>query len=359
MNANSSFFDVPGRVRSGEELDVARLVPLLEAALGVPVPELVVQQFPGGYSNLTYLVVAGERELVLRRPPFGSTVKSAHDMRREHQLLTTLSRHVGWAPRPLLFCDDASVLGADFYLMERVRGVILRKAPPTGLMIGPPKARHLSKTLLATLVELHALDYESLGLGSLGRPNGYVTRQIEGWTRRYGSARTDDIAAMDAVAEWLASHIPTSPPARILHNDLKFDNVVYDSAKLERIVGILDWEMATLGDPLMDLGTALGYWVEAGDPEPLKALSFGPTMLDGMQTRCELAENYARATGVDVSNIVFYYVFGLFKTAVVCQQIYGRYRQGKTSDPRFSGLIDAVRAMADKAHDHALRHSLS
>ncbi len=350
--------DAPRRVRAGEELDLARLRPYLEAELGLELGDLEVAQFPGGYSNLTYLVKSGAREWVLRRPPFGSKVKRAHDMRREHLILSKLAPHARWAPKPLAFCADPAVMGCDFYLMERIRGVILRKMVPEGVVLDEAAARRLSETLVDTLVELHRLDAGAIGLGDLGKPEGYVARQVEGWTRRYGDARTDDIPAMPRVAAWLAANIPPSPPACIIHNDFKFDNVIYDSHAFERIVGILDWEMATLGDPLMDLGTALCYWVEDGDPPGLKNIAFGPTALAGMYTRAELAARYAAATGVDLSNIVFYYVFGLFKTTVVVQQIYYRFQQGLTSDPRFAGLIEAVKLMAVKAEDHLHRGAI-
>jgi aminoglycoside phosphotransferase (APT) family kinase protein len=336
-------------VRAGEELDLARLRPYLEPTLGA-LGDLEVSQFPGGYSNLTYLLKSGEREWVLRRPPFGSKVKRAHDMGREHLILSKLAPHCAWAPKPLVHCADEAVLGAEFYVMERIRGVILRKTPPAP--IDEPTARRLSETLLDGLVELHRLDPREVGLAELGKPDGYVQRQVEGWTRRYGDACTDDISAMGEVAAWLAAHIPASPPARVIHNDYKFDNVVYESTRFERIIGILDWEMATLGDPLMDLGTTLCYWIEPGDHPGLQNLAFGPTTLPGMYRRADLAERYAAKTGADLAHIVFYYVFGLFKTAVVCQQIYYRFKQGLTKDPRFAGLIEGVRLMAEKAAHH-------
>jgi aminoglycoside phosphotransferase (APT) family kinase protein len=342
-----SFEDTTRAVRAGEELAVEPLrLYLQDHVLKRPVREVRVEQFPGGHSNLTYLIRADNKEMVLRRPPFGSKVKAAHDMSREYRVLTALSPHVRWVPRPFAFCDDKSVMGADFYLMQRLNGVVLRRKLPDGLRIDEATSRRLAETLLDTLVELHAIDYQAVGLAELGRPEGYVTRQVEGWTKRYADSQTDEIAAMPAAAAWLAAHIPTSQAATIIHNDYKFDNVLYDSAKFEQIVGVLDWEMTTIGDPLMDLGTTLCYWVEEGDPAPLKAFSFGPTMLPGMYTRRQLADRYAEATNRDLGNILFYYVFGLFKTAVVLQQIYYRYKQGLTSDDRFAALIDGVRLLS-------------
>ncbi len=348
--------------RPGEELDAAVLTAYLNETLG-PVRALSVSQFPGGHSNLTYLLrfeqAGAARELVLRRPPFGSKVKRAHDMAREFRVLTALSPHLGWAPKPVALCQDASILGCDFYLMERVAGVVLRRQLPAGATLDPATARRLCETLLDTLVALHALDYRAVGLHDLGKPEGYVARQVSGWAQRYEGSQTDDIPEMHQVSAWLAARMPDSPAPTILHNDYKFDNVVYDSVRFERIVGVLDWEMATIGDPLMDLGTSLCYWVEASDSDALKNLSFAPTMAPGMMTRRELADRYAERTGRDLSHIVFYYSFGLFKTAVVLQQIYYRYAQGLTQDARFAGLNHGVRLLAQTAAATIARDALS
>jgi aminoglycoside phosphotransferase (APT) family kinase protein len=336
--------------RPGEELDAAAL----GAWLAERVPEtagqpIAIEQFPGGHSNLTYLVRIGERELVLRRPPVGSKVKSAHDMGREVKVLSRLAPAWPPAPRPLAECDDPSVLGAPFYLMERKRGLILRRELPPGFAIDPPTARRLSEALAGGLAELHAIDFAAIGLGELGRPDGYVERQVRGWTERYAGSRTDDLPVVDRVAGWLAARIPTSPPPALIHNDYKYDNLVLDPADPARIVGVLDWEMATIGDPLMDLGTSLAYWVEAGDPPGMIAMRFGPTTLPGMMTRAELAALYAARTGRPLDHIVFYYAFGLFKTAVVAQQIYWRWKQGLTRDPRFEPFLLAVAALCEQA----------
>lgn len=345
-------------VRQGEELDTEVLAAYLHEQLEEPFEALEVRQFPGGHSNLTYLVRLDDRELVLRRPPFGSQVKSAHDMTREHRVLTALSGARPWAPKPVLLCTDHDVMGADFYLMERLRGVVLRRSVPEGVTLDEAACRRLCEGLLDTLVDLHQLDPAAIGLGDLGRPDGYVERQVTGWTGRYEKAVTDDIPEMPKVAQWLADHMPPSGPGVIIHNDYKFDNVIYDSTAFERIVGVLDWEMATRGDALMDLGTSLSYWVEAGDHEGLKNLSFGPTMLPGMLTRQQLAARYAERTGTDIDQIVFYFVFGIFKTAVVLQQIYYRYQQGLTKDPRFAGLIFGVRLLAESADRAIARGTL-
>ena len=336
--------------RAGEELDTAALAAWLadhvDGARGQPID---VQQFPGGHSNLTYLVTVGERELVLRRPPVGSKVKSAHDMGREVRVLSRLAPAWPPAPRPIASCEDPSVIGSPFYLMERKRGVILRREPPAGLVIDAKAARRLSELLVDGLAELHAIDYAAIGLGDLGKPDGYVERQVRGWTERYAGSRTDDIAVVDHVAGWLAANMPSSPAPALIHNDYKYDNIVLDGGDLTRIVGVLDWEMATVGDPLMDLGTSLAYWVEATDPPGMIAMRFGPTTLPGMMTRAEIAARYAERTGRAVDRIVFYHAFGLFKTAVVAQQIYWRWKQGLTRDPRFEPFLMAVGALCQQA----------
>ncbi len=358
-----SFEDRSKPVREGERLDVGKLRLYLEEVLAEPIPTLTVTQFPGGYSNLTYLLrwpraQGGERSVVLRRPPFGSKVKRAHDMGREHRILTQLSPHLRWVPKPLVFCEDHDVMGADFYVMDRIAGVILRREVPSGITLEPATARHMSETLLDTLVQLHALDYDAIGLGDLGKPEGYVERQIRGWIKRYGDAQTDEVETMPPVADWLVANLPISGPATILHNDHKFDNVIWDTERFEQLIGVLDWEMATLGDPLMDLGTTLCYWIEAGDHAGLQNMSFAPTHLPGMLTRRQLCDRYAERTGRDVSSILFYYVYGLYKTAVVVQQIYYRFKQGLTQDPRFAGLIFAVRLLAERAAETIERQEL-
>jgi aminoglycoside phosphotransferase (APT) family kinase protein len=236
-----------------------------------------------------------------------------------------------------------------FYVMERIPGVILRRRLPSGLVIEPPTARRLSEAFIDQLAALHAVDYHAAGLGDLGKPEGYVQRQVSGWTRRYQDARTDEIADVEWIAAWLAGRIPPETGATLVHGDFKYDNLVLDAADLTRVIGILDWEMATLGDPLVDLGVALGYWVEASDNQIMRQFAFGPTDLPGMLTRRELAERYAARTGRSLDNIVFYYCFALFKTAVVAQQIYYRYRQGLTKDPRFAMLGEAVKILAHTA----------
>jgi aminoglycoside phosphotransferase (APT) family kinase protein len=332
-------------MRAGEELDLVKLRGYLETTEGV-LGEVSVEQFPGGHSNLTYLVHHGDREYVLRRPPFGSKVKSAHDMGREVAVLSKLAPVFARAPRVIAYCDDPDVLGAPFYLMERRRGVILRKELPPDL--DPGRIGHLCEALIDCLADLHAVDYRSAGLGEFGRPQGYVERQVKGWSERYVNSQTDDIAAMTEVAAWLAAKRPADGPASLIHNDFKFDNVIFDP-DLQQITGVLDWEMSTVGDPLMDLGTSLSYWMQADDAPVFQQPIFGITMKPGMWRRADVAARYVERSGRRTDDLVFYYAFGLFKTAVVLQQIYYRYAKGLTQDPRFAPFILAVRALADQA----------
>lgn len=330
-------------VREEEKLDTARLAAWIEEHLPGTAGEVRVSQFPGGHSNLTYLVEAGGRELVLRRPPFGAKIATAHDMSREYRILSRLADVYPKAPRARLFCDDESVVGAPFYLMDRVRGVILRKqTAPDGVELSPETMRAVSEALVDGLAELHSVDYAAAGLGELGHPEGYVRRQVEGWTKRYQAARTDDVPGVEQAARWLADHMPEERDAALVHNDFKYDNLVLDPDDLSHIVAVLDWEMATIADPLMDLGTSLGYWVDPDDPDELRMLPVGPTTLPGNLTRAGVVERYASATGRDTSEILFYYVYGLFKIAVIAQQIYHRFKMGESHDPRFAAMIMGV-----------------
>jgi len=346
--------DQPKAVRAGEELDLAALSAYLDRELGSH-GTVTVEQFPGGHSNLTYLVHHGDREYVLRRPPFGSKVKSAHDMGREVAVLSKLAPVFDRAPRVIAHHDEPDVLGAPFYLMERRRGVILRKELPAELETS--RVRRLCELLVDTLVDLHAVDFKAAGLGDFGKPIGYIERQVTGWTERYAGSQTDDIPDVTAVAAWLAQHRPADGAPALIHNDYKFDNVIFD-ASLERITGVLDWEMTTVGDPMMDLGTSISYWVHADDPQIFQMPIFGVTMKPGMFRRDELATRYFERAGRPPVDLVFFYAFGLFKTAVVLQQIYYRYAKGLTKDPRFAPFIMVVRALADQAKRAIDRHAL-
>jgi aminoglycoside phosphotransferase (APT) family kinase protein len=344
-----SDFNRTAPIRAGEELPVERLAAYLSEHLPDSAGPLVVEQFPQGHSNLTYLLRLGSAEMVLRRPPFGNQVKSAHDMAREYRVLSRLSAVYPPAPRPILHCEDQSVIGSEFYLMERRQGLILRKTIPPEVTIDSETARQLSTALIDNLALLHSLDYQAAGLGELGKPDGYVRRQVTGWASRYEQARTDDVPSMERLAVRLAGQMPPESGAAIIHNDYKYDNLILDAADPTRIVAVLDWEMATIGDPLMDLGATLGYWVEAADPPALRQAAFGPTALPGSLTRQELLDRYQEQTGRTAANPVFYYAFGLFKLAVIVQQIYARYARGHTSDTRFAHLNQLVTVLGEQA----------
>ena len=337
--------DQSAAIRAGEELPNETLLAYLKQHLPDLGGPLTVEQFPAGFSNLTYLLRIGDRELVLRRPPVGAKIKTAHDMGREYRILAHLHPVYAKVPRPLLFCEDESVLGAPFYVMERVQGVILRAQPPRGLDLSAETLRRLSEVFVENLVEIHSIDYEAAGLGDLGSPQGYVARQISGWTKRYYNARTDDVPEIEQLAAWLHDHPPPdSTRGSLIHNDYKYDNLVLAPDDLTRVVAVLDWEMATVGDPLMDFGTSLGYWVEATDPEEWQKYGFVLTKLPGNFTRSELLDYYSRRSGRDIPDPVFYYAYALLKIAVIVQQIYARYKQGLTNDPRFAQLGALVKA---------------
>jgi aminoglycoside phosphotransferase (APT) family kinase protein len=341
-------------VRPGEEIDAAALAAWLKSRLpGIEGP-IAVEQFPGGHSNLTYLLRLGDDELVLRRPPIGSKVKTAHDMGREYRVLSRLHTVYPKAPVALLHCDDPEVIGAPFYIMERMRGVILRQPrAPQGIDLPPERMRAISEAAVDGLADLHAVDYRAAGLEDLGKPEGYAARQVEGWTGRWRKSRTEDVPDLDRAAAWLAANLPLPSQetigAALIHNDYKYDNLVLHPQELERIVAVLDWEMATIGDPLMDLGTSLGYWMDPDDHPDLRLLPGGPTTLPGNLSRAGVVERYAARTGRDVTQLLFYYIYGLFKIAIIAQQIYYRYKQGLTHDERFASLIGAVRILSHTA----------
>ena len=337
-------------VRKGEELPNERLLEYLSERLPDLDGPLIVEQFPAGFSNLTYLLRAGDRELVLRRPPIGAKIKTAHDMGREYRILSHLHPVYKKVPRPLLYCEDEEVIGAPFYVMERITGIILRAQPPRDLELTPELMRGLSESFTENLAEIHEVDYEAAGLGDLGSPQGYVRRQVEGWTRRYYNAQTDDVPSIAQLADWLVQHLPAdSERASLIHNDYKYDNVVLSPEDLTQVVAVFDWEMATIGDPLMDFGTSLGYWVETSDPEEWQRYGFGLTSLPGSFTRRELVDYYSRRTGRNIDNPVFYFAYGLLKIAVIVQQIYFRYQKGLTRDPRFAQLGELVKACGNLA----------
>ena len=337
--------DAPGAVRGENAFDPALILPFLQAHIpDLASGPLSLQQFAGGASNLTYLLKVGERELILRRPPAGTKAKSAHDMGREFRVQQRLAPHFP-CPTPLAYCEDESLIGSTFYVMEKLSGIILRRELPKGLSYTEQEARVLCEGFVDTLVRLHTLDYAGLGLSDMGKPEGYVARQVSGWCERFGKAHTDDVPKCENIMAWLKAHQPADcPRPAIIHNDYRFDNVVLSPVDNTTIIGVLDWEMATLGDPLMDLGSALAYWVEFRDPSQMQTIRMQPSYLPGMLTREEFVARYAAKTGLVIGNFDFYYVFGLFRLAVIAQQIYYRYKLGQTSNPKFQvfGLFVTV-----------------
>lgn len=321
-------------IRPGEELDTAALAEYLRGRIEGAEHGIRVQQFPGGHSNLTYLLSAGGREYVLRRPPLGPVAAKAHDMAREYNVLRAVHPVFPPAPAALLLCEDPAVIGATFYLMERRRGIILRDEAPAGL---DPDA--VSRGFLDCLADLHRIDIERHGLTSLGHPEGFLARQVRGWTDRWERAKTEDPPGMNTVMDWLAARLPVSGPPAMVHNDFKLDNVMLDPASPGRISAVLDWEMATAGDPLVDLGGTLCYWLEGG----------GLTTQAGWYSREQLIDRYAERTGRDLSVLAYYEVFGCFKLAVILQQIYFRWHRGQTRDERFRDFPSRVRALVQAA----------
>ena len=341
--------DQATHIRPGEELPQEALEAYLKGRLPGFAHIAAIRQFPGGFSNLTYLLETDAGDFVLRRPPFGANIKSAHDMGREFRVLSTLRGHFDKIPQPALYCEDEIVIGAPFYLMQRVQGLILRNRPPKGLELTPDLMRRISEATVDTLAELHGIDIEATGLIQLGKPEGYVERQTTGWIERYYKAETDTLETMNAAAQWMQQHrLPDGPPA-FIHNDYKYDNLVLDPADPGHILAILDWEMATVGDPLMDLGTSLAYWTEPREAEVLQLAAGNLTWLPGNLDRAQVLERYAFRSGRQVDDFLFYFVFGAFKIGVIVQQIYARYKKGHTQDPRFAGLLDAVKYFGQMA----------
>ncbi|MQT30137.1 phosphotransferase family protein [Pseudomonas helleri] len=332
--------DSSTRIRSGEELDASQIDSYLKAHIPGLSGQPTISQFPGGASNLTYLLEYPGVELVLRRPPFGHKAKSAHDMGREFRILNQLKNAFPYCPKAYAHCTDTSLIGSEFYVMERVKGIILRSDLPRELALSADDTRTLCKSFIDKLVELHRVDYAACGLGELGKPEGYVQRQISGWSDRYEKALTPDAPLWKEVKAWLNAKMPAghSTPA-IVHNDFRFDNVILDPNNPMQIIGVLDWELTTIGDPLMDLGNTLAYWIEADDPAPVQLMRRQPSNAPGMLTRREFVDYYAERSGIQVDNYDFYYTYGLFRLAGIVQQIYYRYYHGQTQDKRFAPFV--------------------
>ena len=338
-------------VRPGEALDQNPLVAYLrERVPDLPDAPLLVRQYPSGASNLTYLLQIGPWEGVLRRPPLGPLPPRAHDMVREARLLRRLHPLYPLAPQPYAICEDPSILGVPFYVMERRRGVVLDDTFPPDIAPTADRCRRISSSAVETLVRLHAIDWQAAGLADLGRPEGFLARQVHAWIERYERARTDDHPQIAPLVRWLAATLPESPAPTIIHNDFKLNNLLLAPGDLVPVVAVLDWEMTTIGDPLFDLGVSLSYWIEPGDSLSLRAVLPNVTWQPGFATRADFMREYAARSGRDLGAIDYYLTFAYFKLAVILQQIYARWRSGQTRDERFADFGDRVRVLLEHAH---------
>ena len=337
--------DSAAAVRTGEELDREKLTGYLRDKIDGG-GELTIEQFPGGHSNLTYLLRTPAREYVLRRGPLGPVAPKAHDMAREYMVLKAV--HPVFAPAPEVFhlCEDTSIAGAIFFVMERRRGIVVRDHIPPELAAFPDYPEQVSRGFVDCLVDLHAVDIEKHRLVSLGKPAGFLERQVRGWFERWIRAKTDEIPLMEQLIQWLTDHLPESPAPTLVHNDFKLDNLMLDASDPGRIEAVLDWEMATVGDPLVDLGLILCYWRQPSDPGGTKA---SLTTQPGWYAREQLIGRYAEKTGRDLSKMKYYEVFALFKLAVVLQQIYVRFHRGQTQDERFRHFDKRVQNLIQQA----------
>ncbi len=329
-----------------EVFDITGLNQLLQTVMPNATPIQSITRFPGGYSNLTYNIQTDNQYYVMRMAPPGANIKSAHDMEREYKVLQFLKPHFRQVPQTILYSTDISITGASFYIMEQLNGIILRAYNAPKMNLNPIQFEHCAKKLIDTLVQLHAIDIYATGLIDLGKPEGYVNRQVAGWIKRYYAAETDTIESMNSVAAWLEQYQPKAQAPTLLHNDFKYDNIVFNK-DFTKVIGVLDWEMATVGDPLMDLGAMLAYWFEDNEEPIFK--QYNCTWLPGNLKRSEIISMYASLTNRDVSDIHFYYAFGLFKNAVIAQQIYHRYKQGFSTDERFGALLPLIELLGTKA----------
>ena len=326
-------------VRAGEEVDLSKVGAYLKAQGMSLLGEPTLTQFPGGASNLTYQISYENIDLILRRPPFGHIAKSAHDVVREAQIMKLLRPVYPAVPEIYAICEDLDVIGAPFYVMQRLVGIIPRQEFSAEMGLDAPKTRQLCLNVLDKLIELHQLDPHAAGLDHLGKGEGYVARQVDGWSKRFRAARTDDVGDFESVMAWLLEKQPKQEVAiRLIHNDFRFDNVVLDAADPLQVIGVLDWEMATLGDPMMDLGSSLAYWVQADDDAFMLGSRRQPTNAPGMLTRQEVIAYYGEKTGWSVANFDFYEVYGLFRLAAIVQQIYYRYHHKQTRNPAFKNF---------------------
>ena len=345
---SDKFIDRPTQIREDEKLDNLNLFKYLSKILSHDIDSFEVFQFPSGYSNLTYLIKSANKEYVLRKPPYGAKIKSGHDMSREFKVLSALKDNYNKTPIPIHYCSNIDIIGSDFYLMERVQGIILRSNNYKNIIENKEQYSVLAKGFVDTLVELHSLDINKIGLGDFGNPEGYSTRQVVGWSKRYQNSKTGELKEIEFVIDWLNRNIKQSKYQSLIHNDFKYDNLVLDSKTLS-VKSVLDWEMCTTGDPFMDLGTTLAYWINKDDPDYMREINLNITSEESNPKRGDILEMYSKKFGDEIENIVFYFVFGLFKIAVIVQQIYFRYEKGLTKDIRFKHLNLVVQSYARMA----------
>lgn len=340
-------------VRPDERLDPARVAEYLYGKLPGSEQPLAIRQFGGGAANLTYLLDYGAHQYVLRRPPLGPVAPSSHDMSREYRVLSVLHQAYPLAPRAWLFCDDPEVAGAPFFVMDRRRGVVVRQKLPEHYATFPDAPHQMSVALVDALADFHAVDYTALGLETLGKPDGFVQRQIEGWWRRWQKAKTEDLPVMGEVYRWLSENIPQTTGDSLVHNDYKLDNVMLSHDDPGQLVAVFDWDMCTLGDPLCDLGALLAYWTEPSDSDTFKGFVMMPTNDPRFMPRAELVQRYTERTGRDVTHINFYYALALYRLTVIIAQIYIRYVRGQTQDQRFATFGERMVLIAQAAWDVA------
>jgi aminoglycoside phosphotransferase (APT) family kinase protein len=338
-------------VRPDEQLDATVVAAYLRGKVPNGDLPLEILQFPGGHANLTYLLRYGDREYVLRRPPLGPIAPRSHDMVREYKALAALGPYYTPAPRVYVLCEDLAVIGAPFFVMERRHGIVVRRTMPPEIPDDPAIRRRIGEAAIDALADLHAVPVAGTDVAALGKPEGFVERQIRGWAERWQRAKTEELPTMESLARWLVARIPPAVDATVVHNDFKLDNMMLDRVDPGRVVAVLDWDMTTLGDPRIDVGTLLGYWPEASDPPERLAIAMQPTFLEGFPTRAEIIARYAARSGRDLGAIRFFEIFALFKLAVVLQQIYVRFVRGQTKDDRFAAMGESVRRLAEIASD--------
>lgn len=337
-------------VRKGDELDLVAVDKVLKANVAGLAGSPSVKQYPSGASNLTYALEYPDRSLVLRRPPTGTRPKSGHDMHREYRIMTELAPAFPAVPKTLYYTDDESIIGAEFYVMDRSEGHLIHNDIPPEWNWGESETRALCVEFFTKLVDLHAVDYEAIGLGDFGKPEGYVSRQILGWNRRYEKAWTEDVEKFDDVRDWLEANMPkTERGAAVVHGDYRIDNCILNKDDPTKIEAVLDWEISALGDPMMDLGNTLAYWIEKDDPPFMQMMVRQPSQAPGMMTRQEILDFYGEKSGADISGFQFYYVYGIFRLAVIIQQIYYRFYHGQTDNPRFKDYGQMVNALGQLA----------